>query len=557
MTTAGAVVGAYDAGASNDAGFAADAGEHGTIIDGSSQSDAGAHEEEQIAAQVTVRIVGAKMLPPEIYLEVLQLPSSAKPTAATAERVKHQLLDYLARMGFLLASVAVVIERDEIVVHLNEGQVNRVLYLGQLSFQQVRFKLAFSLPSEVFNRPSIDRQVRELSAEMGLTGVTWELVHLSEVEHLGPQIDELPASFDIAMQGAAMVHQRRPYELRIRFASKGPGTGLGLLIRITKMDGVETGVGNTWGELLAPNDRLTIFGSGGFGIRSNLTTERLYGSFSKGTMRVRYDLPPLLERFRPNLWVENEWLARQRADLNLENYWAVTVDAAAQLQVEFSKGLHLVAGAGVEWRKLFGFLAQPEFVLPEEVQKIQNVDRVRPLLRATVEWVIDPDILRWDRRHVLEVEARQLLPVQSGPGLGWLDVRYRFVKELGWHDFWVKSSGRLAWGEVTFHDELSLGHFTRGLFSDQFVPSAVNLSLEFRFSLTRDVLKLSLFHDLVLFAVPDRSAGSVSVQLANSFGPGLHVLLHDMFQFDLYMAFGFRRNAQFGAAFNLQFQKAF
>jgi hypothetical protein len=227
------------------------------------------------------------------------------------------------------------------------------------------------------------------------------------------------------------------------------------------------------------------------------------------------------------------------------------------VQLELTRGLRLLVGAGFEWRRLFGFKVDPGFTVPQEVLQADGVDRKRPLLRLTGEWVVDPDVLRWDRRHALEFEARQLLPVMNDPGLGWLDARYRYVKELGWHDLWIKSYGRLSWGEVTFHDELSLGHFTRGIFGDQYVPSAVNLSVEFRFSLTRDILKVSLFHDLALFAVPNRELGTVSAQLADAFGPGVHLLLHDMFQMDMYMAFGFRRNAQLGAAFSMQFQKAF
>ncbi len=545
------------AGALVDAGFAADAGERGTVIDSSRASDAGTHEEEQVTARVTVRVIGAKLLPPEVYLDALQLPPGARPTPATAAVVQQQLLAYLARTGFTLATLAVGVEEGEIVVHLNEGQVNRVLYLGQLSFQQVRFKLAFSLPSDVFNRPLIDRQVRELSSELRLKGVHWELVHLGEVAHDGPQLDSLPMAFDMAMQGAPMVHERRPYELRLIFPSNGPGTGLGVLLHISPTDGVETGMSNTWGNLLLARDRLALAGSAGFGIRANLDTERLSINFSRGFARLRYELPPLFERLRPNVWVQNDWLSRQRGDLFLENYWAVSVGSALQVQLEVTKGLRLELGAGFEWRRLFGFVARPLYTLPDEVLQAQGVDRKRPMLRFTGEWVVDPDVLRWDRRHFLELEARQYLPTGGDPGLGWVDARYRYVKELGWHDFWVKGYGRLAWGEVTFHDELSLGNFTHGLFSNQYVPSAVAVTVEFRFSISRDILKVSVFHELALFAQPHRDTGTVELQLADAFGPGLHLLMHDMFQLDMAMAFGFRRNAVFGAAFNLQFQKAF
>ena len=79
--------------------------------------------------------------------------------------------------------------------------------------------------------------------------------------------------------------------------------------------------------------------------------------------------------------------------------------------------------------------------------------------------------MRWDRRHLLEGEARSYLTLPTEPGFGWLNLRYQYVKGFGWHDFWVKSRGHVSWGDVTFHDEFSIGELTRGLFSNQFTPS--------------------------------------------------------------------------------------
>ena len=413
------------------------------------------------------------------------------------------------------------------------------------------------MPANVFNRPQLDRQTRELAAAMGLPGVRWELVRTGEVDHSGPQIEELPQAFDLARQGAKLLHARRPYEVRIHFPSDARGTGLGVAIKTSNTDGLETGLNNRWGDLFSDGDRFFLAGSGGIGLRPRLDTEKLYFHFSRGYLEARYDTLPLLKRLRPNIWVENDWLNRQRGDLHLESYWAVTVDAAAQLELELGPGLHLLFGAGFEWRRLFGFLEQTGFELSPSVLRYEALDRKRPLLRLTGEWVVDPTVIRWDRRHVLEGEARQYVPVVGEDGLGWADVRYQTVKEFGWHDLWIKSRGHLSWGDVTFHDELSLGEFTRGLFGDQYVPSALNLSLEFRFSISRDQVKVGLFHDVALFAVPLRGQGTVVPQLANSFGPGLHVLLNDLFQLDTYIAFGFRRGGQFSTAFSLQFQKAF
>ena len=58
--------------------------------------------------------------------------------------------------------------------------------------------------------------------------------------------------------------------------------------------------------------------------------------------------------------------------------------------------------------------------------------------------MIDPTVLRWDRRHTIESELRYYFPFQAEPGFGWTDVRYQFVQEIGWNDFWIKARGHLA-----------------------------------------------------------------------------------------------------------------
>jgi hypothetical protein len=171
--------------------------------------------------------------------------------------------------------------------------------------------------------------------------------------------------------------------------------------------------------------------------------------------------------------------------------------------------------------------------------------------------VLSPGGQRWDRRHALMSELRQYFPFQQERGSGWLDLRYQYVRELGWDDLWIRSRGRVSWGASSFHDDLSMGEYLRALFGDQFVPSAVNFQIEYRFSLARDLLKLSVFHDLVLFAERDPTARSVAPQMANGFGPGVHILAGDLLQVDAYLALGFRGSAELGAAFWLQLQKAF
>ncbi|MHB8877983.1 MAG: hypothetical protein ACYC8T_30170 [Myxococcaceae bacterium] len=535
-----------------DGGFAVDAGDRGLVIDKSS-SDAGS-DDVTVSPRVVVRIEGTKVLPPEVYFEVIHLPNAARPNLATAREVQRQVLDYLLRTGFELATVVARVTDTGIGLEIDEGQVERVLFLGQLSFQQVRFKLALLVPNDVFNRPLLDRQVRELSESMHMPGVRWELVRTSEVAHVGPQVTQLPPQLDFVMQGEQLIHARRPYELHIIFP-EATGTGLGIDLRSGYLNGLESGVNFLKRDLLLDGDSVYAATGGGAGARTRLDTEKLYAHFSRAVLELRYDSFPLAGRVRPNLWAQGEWLARQRPDLQLENYNSLTAAAALQVELQFHKGLHFLMGSGFEWRRLFGFEGTSASPLPADVVPAR---RGRPFARATHESVVDPQVVRWERRHTLESEFRLYFPLPNEPLFAWADLRYQYVHSFGWHALWVKSRGYATWGDVTFHDEVSVGEFARGLFGGQFVPAALNLQLEYRFSVTRDELKVSLFHDLVLFAVrPVRGEGTLLAQLANGFGPGVHFLAHDMFQLDMYLAFGSRRKGVFAAAFTMQLQKVF
>ena len=134
-----------------------------------------------------------------------------------------------------------------------------------------------------------------------------------------------------------------------------------------------------------------------------------------------------------------------------------------------------------------------------------TVDRKRLFRRAVTKSRASTHPPALGPTATLESELREFFPIAAAPGLGWVDLRYQYVKAarlarlLG-----ARPRPAPDWGDVTFHDELSLGRVRPQPLRHQFVPSARNLQLEFRFSITRDLLKLSLFHDLALFAVASR-----------------------------------------------------
>src|SRR6185295_9126810 len=79
-----------------------------------------------------------------------------------------------------------------------------------------------------------------------------------------------------------------------------------------------------------------------------------------------------------------------------------------------------------------------------------------------------------------------------------------------------------------------------GAFGSDYVRRAASINTEFRFSITRDVLKVGVQSEVALYTAVDRSSDAGPLLLATSLGPGLHILLEGMFQLDVYATFGLR-----------------
>ena len=102
------------------------------------------------------------------------------------------------------------------------------------------------------------------------------------------------------------------------------------------------------------------------------------------------------------------------------------------------------------------------------------------------------------------------------------------------------------------------GPIVRGVFPDKiYSRQAGGLSLEYRFSLVRDIYKLALFHDAGLFEVRERASGLARARFVDSFGLGLCALIADAFQLDVYYAVGFSGGNDFSNGLAVALNQAF
>jgi hypothetical protein len=500
-----------------------------------------------------IHIRGNRVIPEDVYRQALDVPENAPHDSDTAGYVQQVLYRFLVKGGYELASVDAQVTPDGIDVHLDEGLLEKVVFTGRLTFDTLRFRLELFIDQGVFNRYELQKQIATLSTKIGLPVVRWSLVPTGHPVHYGPQIESLGA-----FEQYAIVHERRPYELWFYFQESDWGTGPGIDLRSGYIDGLELGLNYQGIGLL--DSRWRIAASGGVGLRYRIADHLLYAAFSRALLEARW-YSKKLGPARFGLWFDADFLSRQRKDLDVEDYHQADAVAGADVTFQFGEGVTLVAALGQQWTKVFdispwctttpsaGSMVCPPGKGPDLSRVPLESERVLTYGELRTDLVFDPHNPRWDRLHRLELGFRYYVgrpldpSLEPGRGLltyGWFYERYQKVFEFGWHDFWLKSRARIAFGEIQFQDEENLGELLRGVFGT-FERKAGNLEFEFRFSLTRDIIKVSVFAQLGAWGeLVDRTRNIEALRFGVATGPGFHALILGMFQLDIYASAGFR-----------------
>jgi len=78
----------------------------------------------------------------DVYRTVLDLPAGTKATPATARAVASRLQKFLHDSGYVLATVRARAEGEQIVVDVDEGRLDKIIFLGGGAFETLRLRLA-------------------------------------------------------------------------------------------------------------------------------------------------------------------------------------------------------------------------------------------------------------------------------------------------------------------------------------------------------------------------------------------------------------------------------
>jgi hypothetical protein len=503
------------------------------------------------SAPLVIEVRGNEVLPEALYLALLG-PQASPLTPELMDQLASKTVTFLHDAGYALASVDAHAEGTTLVLDVNEGLLDRVVFKGRLTFQMLRLKLALDLPHEVFNRPVLEQQLEALSAQLGIEAPTWVLVPSAAVTHLGPQLNTLGQLG--TLKGAALVRPRQPYELQLVFSERAWGTGFNVDVRSSYFDGLELGVNYQGRSALFEDDRWRVAASGGLGIRRDVVTSSFYVFPSRAFAEALY-FTPEAGKVRGFVWLRSEVLARQRPDLGLENSTTATSEVSVNAHLQASTGVHARIGFGVQHFALFGEVAP----LGNPALPPYEAQRWRGFGRLGIELLFDTPNGRWDRRHAFELDGRLFNDTHrfDRVTMGEAHLQYQKVFALGWHDLWVKARGTWLTGDVLYPFEEPLGEHLRAVFGDVFTRAAFSGRGEFRFSLNRDVVKVGAFVDGAAYGERDLLTAHAVPRFGVAFGPSFHALIEGMFQMDLAVSFALLSTGRFNTGLYAVLVKVF
>lgn len=481
---------------------------------------------------VDLQLSGNKVLPSSVYFAVLRLAPEAKADEATAKEVAGQLQGFLLVSGYVLADVRAQVVGDAIFVEIDEGQLERVVFKGALTLNRVRLALGLNLPHYVFNQPDFEAQVKRHEAALGVP-IMWKLVPARDVEHLGPQLTQVPA-----IRGLTLVPEAERMELEVTTGEPDWPVGLGLDLRTSYFDGIELGVNYQGVDLGAIGSRFRVAFSAGLGVRGTFYPFSLLPAFSRATAEFKWLAPQLKQTARPYIHFEAEQISRMRVDVNLLTYQATTGNLSLNVVLSPAPEVDLAISLGAQVRSVYGL----ERFDPAQPLPPGEPVSLRPFAALQLSVLFSPRDGRWDTEHRFTARVRYFVGALA-PDWGEARVRYKRTVNLGWHELRFKVSGVYLWGHVGFHDEDSLPDpHLRGVFIEQWVLKAGSFSSEFRFSLIRDLLMLSVFTDVAVFGLQDRELHTESPMFGVSVGPGIHFLFEGTIMFDLTFSTGVLAN---------------
>jgi hypothetical protein len=513
---------------------------------------------------------GNVLFNPFVYRALLDLPTEDGPLPLTpdgnsARRLKARLGGFLRSAGYELAQVSVSVEDGRLVAAIDEGQLDQIVVLGVGGWDSVRFHIDLDLPQDVYNRKLLDERLLVLCPKYGLLRCSATLVEKVPPPEgaLAQQTAERLEQVGGPLVPRELVRQARTHELRILLEPPPQHTGFWPVLDIGGPDGVKLGANGYLEGRPLPGGWTELQLRAGGNLRNHLDGSGDSVVFTRATAEARARLPTTSEgQLRGAFGLLADLTSRQRGDLGLDSYFQARFEAALVADLT-PRGREIELGAGLGLRRnlIFG---EKRVGTVDPVVSATPDDLLRPFLLFFARSDLSPDELRFDRHHRLDLMMRlRTAGLGSGTGSGTgaevaTEARWQRYFGFGWNEAWARFHGLGRLGDSLYTDEEALSGDLRGALGDTSVRSSATLLTEFRYSLIRDLLKVSAFGAGSVFGrLRDRVTHEEEVQGAVALGLGLHGLVWTVLSVDLYASFGWTTDGRFSPGLSLEVHEAY
>jgi hypothetical protein len=502
---------------------------------------------------------GTSLLNEFVYRAVLTLPSDAQANPPTVRKVIEQLAAFLLSAGYDLAKVRAHVVGQQIEVTVDEGALDKVIVSGGGWITALRFRAALNLPLDVFNRKLFEQQFPELAKRFGFRSYRYELwpVHLLDADNAAAldDIDELRAM--------PLLHAARGYELRIFGQTEQWSGGFSPEIVLNGPIGIGIGGRYRWKDIFQEGDRWQIHFRFGAALRGAVDPIDGGSSLvnSEDYVSARWLSKPWSgssSGLRMTITAHEDLWTLQRPDLLLERYRINTIEFGAGAGAQLTREFSLYFTLGVQRRWIFNVDPVQGTTPSKDVTDVPAVAN-RGFLRATSQYTFNPSEIRQDLRDWVQLDLDAYQPSSAHTrGYFHFDLQGRKIFQLGWHE--LRVGGRITGegGDVLYVDEIPLSdHLRIGFGLSKYTKRLGSTSLEFRYSLLRDKVKVGVFTDLGVWRHLPRVDSDERAELAGSSGGGLFFFIFDELQIDAFYGVGWATDHYLQPGFALAIKEAF
>jgi len=491
-----------------------------------------------------VEIRGNRVLSEDVYRALVALPDTSTITARVGGRIAHRVEQFLLLAGYSLAKVRASTEDGRLVLQIEEGHLERVVFPGGSGLGALRLQLMLDLPELVFNRLALERQLDSFRRDTGiridhyrLNPVRGSSVGMSQIHNLG------------SFQGAALAPLIGRYELQIFVEELDTPPGFGLELNGTPADGLVGAIRYRFADLILFGDRLEIGVVGGLRIGKIFANQEQLRWASRLGGHVSWYSPELFGvPIRVVIGNEVVWWSRARLDLGLAQYDFFSLRPTLAVRYRPGRFLTFSAGGGALWERLLSFEAL------DPAATFSSPAPLQPLAFAQAQMAFGDETARLDQLHQIDVSATQVF---GSAARSVLSARYRKTVGFGWDDLVLHAGIVGVPGSPPFYALERAGDEVKGLSADKLYSRLiVSAGAEYRLSLVRELYKVGVFYDGAGFKREQSASGS-QAGYAQAFGFGAHALILSTFRLSAYLAFGFSDSATFEQSISMTMIQVF